>query len=91
VHRLSRLFPVSKRVDAELMQTSEPNTVGTVDDVGPHYKLRVDPALDYVHAMDVLMHEWAHMLRYEVDPESFDLHDDAFWVAFGTIYRRVLE
>lgn len=91
MRRLSRTFAVAKPVDAALAKTSEPGTVGTVEDAGPHYVLRIDPLLDYVHAMDVLMHEWAHMLRYERDPSSFDLHDDAFWVAFGVIYRKVVE
>jgi hypothetical protein len=43
--------------------------------------------VDYSHATETLIHEWAHLRRYEQDPDSFDLHDDAYWLEIGRIYR----
>lgn len=53
------------------------------------YMIRVDPLLDYAHAHDTLMHEWAHLSYYEDYPERFDLHDDGYWIRFGILYRAV--
>lgn len=87
---MRRTFHVSKRVVATLGE-SDPGTVGQCWDDGDAYAIVVDAKLDFIHAMDTLIHEWAHLMCCDHDPESFDLHDDAYWIRFGAIYRKILE
>jgi hypothetical protein len=63
------------------------DAIGACWDEGDRYVLRVCPFVDYSHATETLIHEWAHLRRYERDPDSFDLHDDAYWLELGRIYR----
>lgn len=40
--------------------------------------------------IESILHEWAHALRWEIDPDG-DQHDDRFFILFGRMYRRYLE
>jgi hypothetical protein len=86
VARLRKYAPLSKPIRAELRNPGD-DLVGEVLDQGDHYALAVSPLLDYCHACETLIHEWAHIVYYERFSDRFDLHDDGYWLRFGVLYR----
>lgn len=52
-----------------------------------HYVIKVCPRLDFLHAFDTLLHEWAHLSYGEDRPDNFDLHDGGYWERHGELYR----
>ena len=86
VARCRKLFPLSKRVRATL-ESPGPDLVGICWDAGETLIVRVCPRLDRHHAAETLLHEWAHLVRGEEDPDGLDLHDGIYWDRFGELYR----
>lgn len=86
VTRMRKLFPLSKPVRCFLSDPG-PDLVGICWDGGSSYVVKVCPRMDRHHAAETLLHEWVHLTRGDEDPQSLDLHDAAYWVKYGEMYR----
>jgi len=58
-----------------------------VADDDRYYVILIDAGLGRQAVLDTLIHEWAHLLRGEHDPDDEGQHDDAFWTLFGEMNR----
>lgn len=86
ITRLHSLAPLSLPTFASL-ETPSGGDLGEVEIVDGHYRLRICPRMDYCGVLETVIHEWAHCVRCDLDPDGFDFHDDAYWLILGNLYR----
>lgn len=87
--RLARiLWPLDKPVTVRRVHSRDiGGACGECGETDDGYYIKI--ARDQCRAAisDALVHEWCHLRRHEFDEDPEGLHDDTFWLEFGSMYR----
>lgn len=86
LRRLRRIAPIDGRVRVVLVNTQSDDCGGVLMSKGDH-RVSINANLGFEAALDSLHHEWAHILRFEAGAPDPTVHDDAFWIEYGALYR----
>jgi hypothetical protein len=58
---------------------------------GPRYVIRVDRDLEPIAALQILIHEWAHVLSWGSESHLLDDHGPEFGLAYSRVYQALFE
>lgn len=58
-------------------------------DAGDALAVRVNRALDTPQALEVLVHEWAHAMTWDIEHERSQSHSSYWGIAYAEAYRAV--
>ncbi len=78
------LGPVS--IEFKKVDKKKADTGADCDKKGRRFIIRLDPRLTWYSAVELLMHEYAHVLTWPLT--NYPDHSDEWALAFGRMYRR---
>jgi hypothetical protein len=82
--KIRTLCPLDKPV--RIRRVTGPDC-GLCWDFPDHYLIHLNRDLCRQATWDTLIHEWCHLMRGEFENDPEGLHDDTFWILYGSIYR----
>ena len=86
---LKRTFPPQKPAFVKTCKTDK-DLLGFAQLTGTYFKVEIQRNLNFQIKMEVLIHEWAHVISWFGAGHEED-HPDDWGLAFAKIYREFLE
>ena len=86
---LKNTFPAQKPVSVKTRKI-DPDTLGATEFAGAKLKVEINVDQNFQIKMEVLIHEWAHVISW-FGAGHEEEHPDDWGLAYARIYRKFLE